>query len=80
MIDYRIIVSSSGTRHVIGNPPGLRGIRAHAFRVTALCGFGIRQEDSLSLSEGKRDCRFCLDELAVIERRQQGQQDTGHAA
>jgi hypothetical protein len=25
MADYNIIVSHSGTRHVIGNPPGLQG-------------------------------------------------------
>jgi hypothetical protein len=77
MIEHRIIVSRSGTRHIVGRPPGLQGILAHAFRTTTLCGFGIRPEDALPLSAAKRDCLFCISELAVIEQRQQ---DLDHAA
>jgi hypothetical protein len=47
MIDYNIIVSHSGTRHIVGIPRGLQGVQSLAFRVTTICGFGVRSEDSL---------------------------------
>jgi hypothetical protein len=71
MVDYKIIVSKSGTRHIVGNPPGLRGILAHAFRTTTLCGFGVRSDEALPLSKATRDCEFCINELEVVERRKQ---------
>jgi hypothetical protein len=49
----------------------------HAFRITTLCGFGVRPEDSLLLSAAKRDCLFCIAELAVIAQRKQ---EVDHAA
>jgi hypothetical protein len=80
MIVYKIILGHSGTRHIFGNPLGLQSVQEHAFRITMICGFGVRPEDALPLSRATRDCEFCLAELAVIEQRQQRQQDADHAA
>jgi hypothetical protein len=57
---YEVIVSPSGTRHIIGR-------QVHQFRISTLCRFGIRQEEALPLSKSTRDCPFCLAELAVID-------------
>jgi hypothetical protein len=67
---YEVIVSHSGTRHIVGRP-------VHRFRISTLCKFGIKEEDALPLSEGTRDCPFCFAELVVIE---QQQQDADQAA
>jgi hypothetical protein len=79
MTEPVIIVSASGTRHIVGKPPGLRGIPAYAFRITTLCGFGVREEDVPPLSHARGDCEFCLRELAVIEQHQQWR-EADHAA
>jgi hypothetical protein len=76
MSKLEMIVSRSGTRHIVGTPPGFGPIRAHGFCTTTVCGCGIRPEEALPLSEATRDCEFCLRELAVIEQRE----DTGRAA
>jgi len=69
-MEQQTIVSMSGTRHIIGIPPGLKAIPAHAFRITTLCGFGVRPEDALS--EAVCDCEFCLVEATAIWRREAG--------
>jgi hypothetical protein len=61
-------MSASGTRHIVGIPPGLEAIRAHSSRITTLCGFGIRPEDALW--DATRVCEFCLAEAAAIRRRE----------
>jgi hypothetical protein len=66
---YPTIVSHSGTRHIVGIPPGQNAIRAHVFRITTLCGFGVRPKDAQS--EATCDCQFCLKEWEVIERQEQ---------
>ena len=52
------IVSKTGTRHILAG-----GSRA-------LCQYTIREDEVLPLSEGTRDCEFCLAELADIEERE----------
>jgi hypothetical protein len=64
------IVSRSGSRHIVGVPPGLKVIRAHAHRITTLCGFGIWRDDALL--ETMHDCEFCLAEAEVISKREAG--------
>jgi hypothetical protein len=59
---HEVIVSPSRTRHIVGR-------QVHQFRISTLCRFGIRDEESLPLSEAMRDCEFCLAELADIEER-----------
>jgi hypothetical protein len=78
MTGYNVIVSHAGTRHIVGNMPGYGSIQAHAFRITTLCGVGVRDEEGLPLSEAVRDCQFCLDELPALEQRLK--QKTSHAA
>jgi hypothetical protein len=68
---YEVIVSPSGTRHIVGR-------QFHQFRISTLCMFGIRQEEALPLSRATRDCPFCLSELEIIEQRKQ--RETGRAA
>jgi hypothetical protein len=71
MTNYNVIVSRSGTRHIVGSPPGFRSVHAHAFRTTTLCGFGVKPEEALPLSQAVCDCPFCLAE-AEGQRRKQG--------
>jgi hypothetical protein len=72
-----LIVSWSGTRHIVGVPPAFQSVRAHGtFRVTVFVVSEFRRDEVRPLSEATRDCPFCLAELLVIERQtheQQGQ-------
>jgi hypothetical protein len=54
-MSYEVIVSRSGTRHIVGR-------QVHQFRISTLCEFGIKPEEALLLSQAVCDCPFCLAE------------------
>lgn len=56
-----IVISPSGTRHVINYTPSTRPV-LHALRISTVCGFGIKSEEALPLDAGIRDCPFCAAE------------------
>jgi hypothetical protein len=53
-----------------GNPPGLQGIQAHAFRV-ATTAASVSGQRNLPLSKATGDCPFYLADLAVIDQKQE---------
>jgi hypothetical protein len=57
---HEVIVSPSGTRHIVGVPAPFQKVELHAFRIPTLCDFGINPDDCLPQPAGIRDCPFCL--------------------
>jgi hypothetical protein len=68
----RLFISRTGTFHVERNPAEPQHGTAWG-RVVAVCGFSIRPADHPVIPRNPaailRDCKFCLEELAAIERR-----------
>src|SRR5262245_49568057 len=65
VISDGVIVSRSGTRHIVGT--GLYSSKADAGRIATLCGFAPCPDEGPF--DAIRDCIFCQEEAADAARR-----------